>query len=118
MRPERLLPGDSEDPYSPQKRGLKRVSSCGVSDDCGRHAYIRFISRDPAAGLAGELHRGKFPLADMVDTDIIRSAVRAGNFFRGRVAEMTRVICNRATIFACMSHLKSPFWYGMLEYVL
>jgi hypothetical protein len=98
MRPERLLPGDSI--------GL---------DDCGRHAYIRFIRRDPAAGLAGELHCGKFSFADMVNTDIILSTVGAGNFFRGRVAEMTRVISNCATTFACMSHLKSPFGVGYLR---
>jgi hypothetical protein len=90
-RPEKLLPGDNVG-----------------SDDCGRHTYIRFIRRDPAAGLAGKLHCAKFSFTDMVDTDIIRSAEGAGNFFHGRIAEMTRVISNRSTTFACMSHMKSP----------
>jgi hypothetical protein len=90
-RPEGLLPGENI-----------------ASDNCGRHAYVRFISRYPAAGLAGKLHRSKFPFADMVNTDIILSAEGAGNFFRSGIAEMAWVISNCTTAFACMSHMKSP----------
>jgi hypothetical protein len=90
-RPEKLLPGDNVG-----------------SDDCGRHTYIRFIRRDPAAGLAGKLHCAKFPFTDMVDTDIVLSAEGAGNFFHAWIAEMTGVISDRTTTFACMSHMKSP----------
>jgi hypothetical protein len=44
----------------------------------------------------------------MVYADIILSAKGAGNFFRGGIAEMARVISNCTTAFACMSHMKSP----------
>jgi hypothetical protein len=86
--PGRLLPGRND----------------GSGNGFG-HADISFIRCDPTAGLAGELHRGKFAFADMVDADIVRPTEGAGNFFNGRVTQMTGIIGYSAATFTCMCHL-------------
>jgi hypothetical protein len=44
----------------------------------------------------------------MIDTDIISSAIGAGNFFRSWITEMAGVVSDCAAILTCMSHLESP----------
>jgi hypothetical protein len=55
----------------------------------------------------------------MVDTDIVSSAIGAGNLFRGWITEMAGVISDCAAILTCMSHLESPsILFGKWSYRL
>ncbi len=78
------------------------------------------IRSDPATRLAGKFHCRQFLFAHMGSSDISCPAIRAGKYFNGRVAQMTRIIRDSPTIFTGMRHNQASLYkrlYSRLFYL-
>jgi hypothetical protein len=84
------------------------------SGDVGRVAELIALFSDPSAGTAGIVHRGQFSFADMVDRDVVCSAILAVQVDIGRVAQMTGIIGNGAAVLTSVGHYGPPYssWTG------